>query len=97
MEIKILGINGSPRKGNSEFLLTEALSYTDNISNFKIKKKFYSFRGKEFKPCIACGYCGRNNGDCVHNDDFEDLKKLWMSSDIIIFCACLSYEYAGTG
>ena len=37
MEIKILGISGSPRKGNSEFLLTKGLEYVANLNDFDIK------------------------------------------------------------
>lgn len=85
MEIKILGINGSPRKGNSEFLLTKGLDYVTHLNDFDVKIEKYLFRGKEFKPCIGCGYCGKNEGKCVHNDDFAELKNKWLQADVIIY------------
>ncbi len=85
MEIKILGINGSPRKGNSEFLLTKGLDYVANLNDFDVKIEKYLFRGKEFKPCMGCGYCGKNGGKCIHNDDFAGLKSKWMQADVIIY------------
>ena len=85
MEIKILGISGSPRKGNSEFLLTKGLDYVSNLNDFDVKIEKYLFKGKEFKPCIGCGYCGKNEGKCVHNDDFAELKNKWLQADVIIY------------
>ena len=85
MEIKILGISGSPRKGNSEFLLTKGLEYVANLNDFDIKIEKYSFRGKEFKPCLGCNLCSKNGGKCIQNDDFEELKDKWMQADVIIY------------
>jgi len=85
MKIKVLGICGSPRKGNSKFLLEKALSYISKLNNFDVSPETYFFRGKEFKPCIACGYCARNAGKCVHNDDFLELKDRWLDADVILY------------
>ncbi len=85
MKLKVLGINGSPRKGNSEFLLNKALDYIKNVDNFDLEIDRYSFRGKEFKACIACGYCGRNEGECVFDDDFAELKDKWLAADVILY------------
>jgi len=85
MKIKVLGICGSPRKGNSKFLLEKALSYVSKLNSFDVLTETYFFRGKEFKPCIACGYCARNAGKCVHNDDFSELKDKWLDADVILY------------
>lgn len=85
MKIKVLGICGSPRKGNSEFLLKKALSYVNKLNSFDVLTELYSFRGKEFKPCIACEYCARNAGKCVYNDDFSELKDKWLDADVILY------------
>ena len=85
MKIKVLGICGSPRKGNSKFLLEKALSYVSKLNSFDVLIETYFFRGKEFKPCIACGYCARNAGKCVHNDDFSELKDKWLDADVILY------------
>lgn len=85
MRINILGICGSPRKGNSEFLLKKALNYVSKLNSFDISTELYSFHNKEFKPCIACEYCARNAGKCIHNDDFSELKEKWLSADVILY------------
>lgn len=85
MEIKVLAISGSPRKGNSEFLARKALEEAKNFKEIPVKTELYSFRGKEFKPCLGCGYCFKNKGDCVHQDDFAPLKEKWLASDVILY------------
>jgi multimeric flavodoxin WrbA len=87
MKLKILGISGSPRKGNSEFLLKKSIDYMSNLNNLDItiKTEKYSFRGKTFKPCLGCNVCGDNGGHCIQKDDFEELKDKWMQADIIIY------------
>ncbi len=34
---------------------------------------------------MGCGYCGKNGGKCIHNDDFAGLKSKWMQADVIIY------------
>ncbi len=85
LPLKILGISGSPRSGNSEFLLEKAL---DNAASYKgaiVETVRYSFRNKEFKPCIACNHCIGNRGACVHRDDFGELSALWHEADVILY------------
>jgi multimeric flavodoxin WrbA len=85
INIKLLGINGSPRNGNSLFLLEKALESGISVSPESVQTTVCSFKGKTINPCIACGYCAEHNGACVHRDDFEELRGLWMESDAIIY------------
>ena len=52
-KIKLLGISGSPRKGNSYYLLNETLKDIDNI-DFPVETTIYSFAGKKIQSCIGC-------------------------------------------
>ena len=89
MELKILGISGSPRKGNSEYLLKKALEGAGehNCSGKSVSINFstYSFRGKHFEPCVGCNNCIRKGGECIHKDDFQHLQRLWLDADVIIY------------
>lgn len=85
MKIKVLGINASPRKGNSDFLLNKALDHLKEEKEFNLEIEKYSFRAKKINPCIACGYCAKNNGKCLHNDDFQLLKDKWLDADVILY------------
>lgn len=79
--MKILVINGSPRKGgNTEILLdamiTGAQEVGATISSVKL-------RSLNVSPCRACDSCKRT-GKCVQNDDMHDLISKMKESDIWI-------------
>ena len=80
----VLGISGSPRKGNSEYLLQKALEGARSVSD-DILCITYSFRGKTIGPCIACNRCIENGGECVIRDDFKDLCEMWLQADVVIY------------
>ncbi len=83
--IKVLGICGSPRKGNSHFLLTKALEAAGAAGGEEVEAAIYSLRGKTFKPCQACSYCGKHDGRCFQEDDFEELREQWLAADVILY------------
>jgi multimeric flavodoxin WrbA len=87
--IKVLGISGSPRDGNSRYLLKEALMAAQNVDPKRIVIDEYSFRGKKFSPCIACFRCDGDEkvkrGECVIKDDFQTLRDKWVGADVIIY------------
>jgi multimeric flavodoxin WrbA len=83
----ILGINGSPRDGNSLFLLKEALQAAREVDPERIQVVEYSFRGKKFNPCVGCFRCveEKSLGECVIKDDFQHLRDLWLKADVILY------------
>ncbi len=85
IQLHVLGIGGSPRKGNSDYLLGHAMEAAVSHAPNRTTYETFSFRGKEFKPCIGCNYCIRNNGPCVHDDDFQVLKEKWLAADVILY------------
>lgn len=86
-KIHILGICGSPRNGNSQYLLNEALKAAAEVNRELVETERYSFRGKKFSPCIACFKCAEKKhlGECVIRDDFQELRDRWIHSDAIIY------------
>ncbi len=83
--LNLLGISGSPRAGNSDFLLEQAMAAAVSIAPGHITPETWSFRGKHFEPCLGCNHCVRNQGACVHRDDFEELRGKWMEADVILY------------
>jgi len=87
-KIHILGICGSPRKdGNSQYLLNEALHAATEVNPKWVETVQYSISGKNFSPCIGCFKCAEDKhfGECVIQDDFQELRDLWINSDVIIY------------
>lgn len=81
--IKVLGICGSPRLGNSKFLLEEALDYAKSISD-EVETEYSSIRGKKISGCVACQAC-ENDGQCIIRDDYQELLQKWIEADVIIY------------
>ncbi|GFN24266.1 flavodoxin family protein [Thermanaeromonas sp. C210] len=83
--IKVLGICGSPRKGNSQYLLEKALEAAQQVAPGEVATELYSIRGKKFAPCIGCSRCGEKQGECIFQDDFQELREKWLEADAIIY------------
>ncbi|MBI4322272.1 MAG: flavodoxin family protein [Chloroflexi bacterium] len=86
MLIKVLGICGSPRRrGNSEFLLQEALAGAKEASAGEVEVELYRISGKKYVPCDACFSCKKLGGECRWKDDFQELRDKWLAADAIIY------------
>ncbi len=77
--MKILAICGSPRKGNTEFMLNTVL---DSITNHE--KELVLLREKSVKHCDGCLFCGKKNECHIKDDDMEELNKKLQEADVII-------------
>ena len=77
--MKILAICGSPRKGNTEFMLNTVL---DEITNHE--KELILLRDKEIKLCSGCQHCEKEPYECVINDDMQKLNNKFMDADILV-------------
>ena len=74
---KILLISGSPRKGNTDFILSKIY---ENISR---DKELIFLRDKEIKHCLGCLSC-HNKPNCVINDDMKEILDKILNAEIII-------------
>jgi multimeric flavodoxin WrbA len=82
--VRVLGICGSPRTGNSEFLLQQALDAAAAAAPGATVDT-WSVRGKKLRPCTACGRCTDLQGECVIKDDFQAARDLWVGADVVIY------------
>lgn len=84
-KVKVLGISGSPRKGNSQFLLEQALDAAQGVHLGMVQCTSYSVRGKKFGSCLSCFRCADLQGECVIKDSFQELRDLWLEADVILY------------
>lgn len=78
--MKVMVINGSPRKGNTWKALdwiTQALNPAYEVSRFNLYD--YSITG-----CRNCNACQRNGNYCAQPDDSNQLLRQLADSDIVI-------------
>jgi multimeric flavodoxin WrbA len=83
--IKVLAINGSPRKdGNTSILIRHILS---ELENEGITTEIIQLGGKKIHGCTACMKCFENrDGKCVNGDDIVNtcIDKMCNADGIIL-------------
>jgi len=80
--IKIIGINSSPRGKDSQTLqLVENVLKGAELAGATIE--LVDVCKLDIKYCIACGVCYQN-GKCIYDDDFEALFTKLLESDGIV-------------
>lgn len=77
--MKILILNGSPRKGNT----FKALSVFQNSLDGKHVCENINLYDYSVSPCRNCDYC-QTKKQCVHKDDTNLLLKKIIESDVLV-------------
>ena len=77
----IVGICGSPRKGATEFILTEALTI---LKEKGFETNLFTVRGKRIGFCTHCDYCLKNKVCNVKDDMFEVYDLFGKATGIIL-------------
>ncbi len=80
---KIIGISGSPREKNTNYMLRTVLDATGYDYELILLKD------KKIKPCNACGGCFYLH-KCIVKDDMQELYDKLLKADIIVL-GCPTY------
>ena len=83
--MKILVLNGSPKKKSDTFRLTDAFLKGLNKGNAH-EVHIINVIDKKISPCRGCFGCWKNmGGHCVIDDDQNEILDLYRDSDVIIW------------
>ena len=87
--MKILVINGSPKKEKSDTMhITRAfLDGMNEVSQNEVH--IIHAIDKHIEYCTGCFACMRNGGNCIHNDDMRGILEEILDSDLLIWSALL--------
>ena len=91
--MKVLAICGSPRKGNTEWMLDTLLDKVSGrgIETELVKLRKYSI--KRCKGCLKCEEVGENRrGECRINDDMKELLPKLLQADILVLGTPVYFE-----
>ena len=89
--MKVLIINGSPRKGgNTTIALAEVAKV---LEQHDIEVVNYQVGVKDIRGCTACNYC-RLNGHCVFDDDVRVLSEIFAEADGVVIASPVYYASA---
>jgi multimeric flavodoxin WrbA len=79
--MKVLGICGSPRKGNTEQMLDWVL---DSCRAGGAQVEMVLLREKNVEPCRGCNTCYGTGMPCVIHDDMEAIVSKMLEADSIV-------------
>jgi multimeric flavodoxin WrbA len=79
--MKVLGISGSPRKGQSTDRLVQEV-----LGAVRVSTEFISLADMKIGPCIACLECVQDNV-CKVEDDMQGLRKKIVEADAYVIGA----------
>lgn len=85
--MKIIGLNGSPRKkGNTAQLMDEVLQHAES-KGAQIKR--YDLNQLEMKGCQGCFSCKAPDkaGSCALKDDMSDILEEVLSADAVVLAS----------
>jgi len=78
---KILLICGSPRKGNTEYILSEVHKY---LKKAGLKSELILLRKKKIRECTGRSKC-QANGICeIQNDEVKEINQKFMEADYVV-------------
>lgn len=87
--MKVLGISGSPRRGQTtDRLVQEVLGATES------ETEFIPLSGKRIGPCIGCLGCVKDNV-CVIKDDMAELRQKIVAADALVVGAPNYFDMIG--
>jgi multimeric flavodoxin WrbA len=84
--MKVVGICGSPRKGNTEWMLKKLL---DEVAKGGVETDLILLREKDIKLCDGCLGCevggAQRKGACHIQDDMQQIYTMLMKADGFAF------------
>tara|TARA_Y100000310_G_scaffold345724_1_gene468837 strand:+ start:38 stop:568 length:531 start_codon:yes stop_codon:yes gene_type:complete len=78
--MKLLAICGSPRKGNTEFMLNKVLEGAGDVD-----KEIVLLKDLDIGHCTGCDICFGTGKPCPIDDDMKELYKKLVEAEIIVF------------
>ena len=85
--MKVLAINGSPRKNGNTYLLLKEMEKI--FKNREIEWELVSLAEEKINPCLACGKCKQNkNLKCIQTDDcINELLEKIVKADALLLAS----------
>jgi multimeric flavodoxin WrbA len=83
VDVNILGIVGSPRKGgNTEVMVRTALAAAESLGG--VQTDIILMAGRRVSPCIGCHHCWFHDGVCAIKDDASEMIQKMVEADGLI-------------
>lgn len=85
--MKVLIIDGSPRKGNCTYLINEL---TKTFNSYGVDTEIVKVGNQNINGCKACLYCSKN-GKCIQNDIVNETQEKFKEASGMILVSPVYY------
>ena len=87
--MKIIILNGSPRRNGNTHALVEAF-----IKGAQEKHEIHCFDicSMNIHGCLGCDYCRKNNRKCMQKDDMHKIYSVLDEADMIVIASPIYYH-----
>jgi multimeric flavodoxin WrbA len=87
--MQIIGICGSPRKGNSEWMLQQLAA---ELKEKGAEVEVLLLRQLDIKRCTGCLKCEDRSGKCIQTDAMNTLYPKLLAADAIVMSSPVYFE-----
>jgi multimeric flavodoxin WrbA len=87
--MRILAVGGSPRRGNSEWMLNQLADY---LRERGVQVDVLLLRKTNIKHCVGCLKCEDRMGRCRLDDAMNDLYPEMVQADAIVMASPVYFE-----
>lgn len=82
--MKIVVLNGSPRKGGNTEIMAEQFAET---ARKKHDVQILNVARMDIHGCLGCGACYKHQGVCVQKDDMVQVFDALRDADLVVFAS----------
>lgn len=86
---EILVLTGSPRKNGNTHKLTEAFIEGAKASGNNVV--VFDVAAMNISPCTGCEYCSTHIGECINEDDMQEIMPHFFTAKTIVFATPVYY------
>ena len=83
--MKIVVLNGSPRKGGNTEIMAEAFATAARKNQNEVT--ILNIAAMNIHGCLGCGHCWASKGDCVQKDDMGKVFAELSDADMVVFAS----------
>lgn len=81
--MKIVVLNGSPRKGGNTEIMVKAFAEAAGKNEVTIM----NVASMNIRGCLGCKYCYGHQGECVQKDDMAEVFEALKDADMAVFAS----------
>ena len=82
MKHNVLILSASPRKGGNSDLLCDQFMKGARESGNQVEK--ICIQDKNIQFCLGCMACQNNGGECVQDDDMDEILEKMIQADVLV-------------